>query len=187
MQTMESILVSLHLQVFAWLRERNIPPSGPPFWKNNVIDMDRLLEVEVGVPVAASVDGDEKVLAGVLLSGGYATLRYTGHPDCVISAVASLREWAGQEGPTLDMTDTPGGERWAARLEIFETYPAVEPARHDQVDNVAGFPPGRLVPGRPLPVIGGQGGPAMVRVSHFASAPRRVGSRDAMEQGAEVR
>jgi hypothetical protein len=39
--------------VFAWLRERNIPPAGPPFWKYNAIDMDRLLEVEVGVPVAA--------------------------------------------------------------------------------------------------------------------------------------
>ena len=25
---------------------------GPPFWKYNVVDMDRGLEVEVGVPVA---------------------------------------------------------------------------------------------------------------------------------------
>ena len=28
------------------LRERGIPAAGPPFWKYNVIDMERLLEVE---------------------------------------------------------------------------------------------------------------------------------------------
>lgn len=58
MQTMDTVLVPLHPQVFAWLGERNIPPAGPPFWKYNVIDMDGLLEVEVGVPVASPADGD---------------------------------------------------------------------------------------------------------------------------------
>jgi effector-binding domain-containing protein len=127
MQTMDTILMPLHQQVLAWLRERHIAPVGPPFWKYNVIDMDRLLEVEVGAPVAAPVDGDDQVLAGVLPSGRYATLRYTGHPDGLIGAVASLREWASQGGLTWDMTNTPDGERWVARLEIYETDPAVEP------------------------------------------------------------
>ncbi|HEX3964848.1 MAG TPA: hypothetical protein VHZ03_50760 [Trebonia sp.] len=40
---------------------------------------------------------------------------------------ASLLEWAGQEGPTWDMANAQDGERWAARLEIYETDPAVEP------------------------------------------------------------
>jgi effector-binding domain-containing protein len=127
MQTMDTVLAPLLPQVFAWLRERNIPSAGPPFWKYNVIDMDRLLEVEVGVPVTVRVDGDDKVLAGVLPFGRYATVRYTGHPNGLISAIASLREWARQEGLTWDMTDTPDGERWAARLEIYETDPSVEP------------------------------------------------------------
>jgi effector-binding domain-containing protein len=127
MQTMDAILVPLHPQVFGWLRERDIPAAGPPFWKYNVIDMDRLLEVEVGVPVTAPVDGDDRVLAGVLPAGRYATVRYTGHPDGLIDATASLREWARQEGLTWDMTDTQDGERWAARLEIYETDPADEP------------------------------------------------------------
>ena len=50
MQTLGDILPPLHPQVFAWLRERGIPVAGPPFWKFNVIDMERFLEVEVGVP-----------------------------------------------------------------------------------------------------------------------------------------
>ena len=60
MQTMDDILPPLQPQVFAWLRGRDIPAAGPPFWKYNVIDMDRLLEVEVGVPVTAPVDGDDR-------------------------------------------------------------------------------------------------------------------------------
>jgi effector-binding domain-containing protein len=127
MQTMDTILVPLHPQVFAWLGERSIPPAGPPFWKFNVIDMDRLLEVEVGVPLPAPVDGDDRVLAGMLPAGRYATVRYTGHPDGLMGVTASLREWAAEEGLTWDMTDTPNGERWAARLEIYETDPIVEP------------------------------------------------------------
>jgi effector-binding domain-containing protein len=127
MQTMDTILQPLQPQVLAWLRERDIPAAWPPFWKYNVIDMDRVLEVEVGVPVTAPVDGDDRVLAGMLPAGRYATLRYTGHPDGLIGVIASLQEWARQEGLTWDMTSTQDGERWAARLEIYETDPAGEP------------------------------------------------------------
>ena len=90
MQTIGTVLPPLHPQVFAWLGARGIPPAGPPFWKYNVIDMDRGLDVEVAVPVAASVDGDDRVLAGVLPAGQYATLRYTGHPDGLADATATL-------------------------------------------------------------------------------------------------
>jgi effector-binding domain-containing protein len=127
MQTMAEVLVPLGPQVYAWLRERNIPPAGPPFWKYNVIDMDRLLEVEVAVPIAEPVDGDDRVLAGVLPRGRYATLRHTGHPDELLDVTASLLEWASKERLTWDATSTPDGDRWAARLEIYETDPAVEP------------------------------------------------------------
>ncbi len=45
--------------------------SGAPFWKYNVIDVERQLEVEVGFPVAIPVAGDDRVLAGVLPAGKY--------------------------------------------------------------------------------------------------------------------
>lgn len=127
METLDQTLPGLMPQVFAWLGERGIQPAGAPFWKFNLIDMGGLLEVEVGVPVAAPVDGDDRVLSGVLPAGRYATLRYTGHPDGLLGATASLRDWAKQEGLTWDMMNTPAGERWRARLEIYETDPAEEP------------------------------------------------------------
>jgi effector-binding domain-containing protein len=127
MQTIGIILPELHPQVFTWLRERDIPAAGPPFSKFNVIDMDRFLEVEAGVPVTAPVNDDERVVTSVLPAGRYATVRHTGHPDGLIDATASLREWARQEGLTWDLANTQDGERWAARLEIYETDPADEP------------------------------------------------------------
>ena len=133
MQTMDTVLVPLHPQVFGWLAERNIrpawlaqPDAGPvglPFWKYDVIDMARELEVEVGVPVAAAAAGDERVLAGVLPAGRYATLRYTGHPDGMISAVAFLLEWARRQNLAFDAEPGAGGDHWASRLEAYETDP----------------------------------------------------------------
>ena len=50
MQTLGTVLPGLHPRVFAWLGERGVAPTGAPFWKYNVVDMERGLEVEVGVP-----------------------------------------------------------------------------------------------------------------------------------------
>jgi effector-binding domain-containing protein len=127
MQTIAPVLVELHPRVFAWLGERGIPPAGAPFWKYNVIDMERGLEVEVGVPIATAADGDNQVLAGTLAPGRYATLWYTGHPDGLYDATAALQQWAAEQKLTWDVTPDPAGERWGARLEIYQTDPAVEP------------------------------------------------------------
>ena len=89
--------------------------------------MERELEVEVGTPVAAALDGDSQVLAGVLPAGQYATARYRGHPDGLSGATATLLDWAEKQHLTWDMTPDPAGERWGARLEIYETNPAIEP------------------------------------------------------------
>jgi effector-binding domain-containing protein len=126
MQTLGTVLPGLHPRVYGWLGERGIAPAGPPFWKYNVVDMDRGLEVEVGVPVAVAVDGDDDVLAGVLPPGRYATVRYTGHPDGLAGATAALFEWAAEQDLAWDVRPAPDGDRWAARLEIYETDPAEE-------------------------------------------------------------
>ncbi len=127
MQTLSTILPALHGCVFDWLRERRTSPIGPPFWKYNIVDMDRGLEVEVGVPVSARVDGADRILPGLLPAGRYAALRYTGHPQGLLDATAFLLEWAGQQHLTWDLSHGSDGERWGARLEIYETDPAAEP------------------------------------------------------------
>ena len=51
-------------EVFGWLAGRGVEPAGAPFFKFNLIDMERELEIEVGVPVAEALDGDDVVRPG---------------------------------------------------------------------------------------------------------------------------
>jgi effector-binding domain-containing protein len=127
MDSIGTVLPALLPQVFQWLGERGIAPAGAPFWKYDVIDMAAIMVVEVAVPTAELVAGDDKVQAGTIPAGRYATLRYTGHPSGLIDATGLLLKWAGEQNLTWDMVPTPDGDRWEARLEIYETDPATEP------------------------------------------------------------
>ena len=127
MQTLGTILPPLHGRVFDWLRERRTPAHGA-----SVLEVRRHRHgpgplVEVGVPVPARVNGDDLILSGLLPAGQYASLRYTGHPDGLLDATAFLLEWARQRHLTWDLSHDRDGERWGARLEIYETDPAAEP------------------------------------------------------------
>jgi len=123
MQTLGEVLPGLHPKVRQWLHSQGVEPAGRPFCKFNVIDMDRQLEVEGGFGVPAPLTGDDQVLAAVLPAGRYATLWHTGHPDGLIDATSTLRDWVAQQGLTWDMTPTPDGERWGCRLEIYHDEP----------------------------------------------------------------
>jgi effector-binding domain-containing protein len=65
-------------EVFGWLAEHGVAPAGPPFFRYHVIDMERQLDVEAGVPVPAAMEGDDRVVAGTLPAGRYATSVHAG-------------------------------------------------------------------------------------------------------------
>jgi effector-binding domain-containing protein len=116
----------LYPQVLEWLEARGVSPVGPSFFKYNLVEMERALEVEVGVPIAEIVAGDGRVLAAVLPGGRYARLSHTGPPTGLGDATAGLLDWAAGQGLSWDVTEKADGPRWAARLEIYEFDP-----RHD--------------------------------------------------------
>jgi effector-binding domain-containing protein len=109
--------------LFGWLAERGIAPAGPPFFRYLVIDMERELEVEAGVPVAAPVDGEGDVLADVLPAGRYATTTHVGHPDELIAVTQAFLDEAAAQGPRFDATGTDRGARWGCRLELLLRIP----------------------------------------------------------------
>jgi len=100
---------------------------GAPSFRYNVIDMTRELEVDAGVPVAAAVDDDDRVVSRVLPAGRYATLTHVGHPSELQGATKTLLDWAAGQGLTWDMAPGGDGERWGCRLEIYLTDPSQEP------------------------------------------------------------
>jgi effector-binding domain-containing protein len=113
-------------EVFGWLGTRGLAPAGPPFFRYNVIDMARELEMEAGVPVAAAEDGDDHMVSGVLPAGRYATLTYVGHPSELVGVTKTLLDWAAGQGLTWDVSPGPDGDRWGCRLEFHLTDPAQE-------------------------------------------------------------
>lgn len=113
--------------VLGWLAGHGIAPAGAPFLRYNVIDMERQLEIEAGVPVASEVSGDDQVETGVLPGGRYAVFTHIGPFDRLVPAVRYLLDWAAERGLVWDMTQAPEGERWGCRLEIYKTSPAEEP------------------------------------------------------------
>jgi len=114
-------------ELFAWLESRRITPAGAPFFRYLLIDMDRELEVDAGVPVAAPVEGDGRVMPGVLPAGRYAALTHVGPPSELAEASSVLQAWAAGRGLTWDMSARDRAEDWGSRLEIYLTDPAQEP------------------------------------------------------------
>jgi effector-binding domain-containing protein len=116
-------------EVFGWLAERGIEPSGAPFFKYNVIDMANEMEIEAGVPVAEAVDasGGPEVFGGELPAGRYVTLTHVGHPQELVEVTGRLLAWAAERGIEWDSAPSERGERWTARLEFELTDPRVEP------------------------------------------------------------
>jgi effector-binding domain-containing protein len=115
-------------EIFGWLGARGIAPAGPPFFRYHVIDMERQLQVEVGVPVEAPVtDDDGDVHAGILPAGRYAVVIHTGAPNTLLDATAALLHWAEERGLAWDVSQADAGEKWGCRLESYLTDPSLQP------------------------------------------------------------
>jgi effector-binding domain-containing protein len=104
-------------EIFSWLGARGIPPAGPPFFRYHIVDMERQLQVEVGVPVASAVEDDSEIRAGTLPAGRFAVMTHTGAPDTLMAATAELLEWAEARGLAWEVSLTDAGERWGRALE----------------------------------------------------------------------
>jgi effector-binding domain-containing protein len=130
MSTLSS--VADHVPVLLdWLAQHGETPSGAAFFRYLTIDMERELEVEAGVPVAAPLELAEEaggaVVARTLPGGRFVRAFFVGHPDGLENATADLLQWAETQGLRWDMSDSPVGERWGCRLEIYHSDPVEDP------------------------------------------------------------
>jgi effector-binding domain-containing protein len=122
-QELGIVLPPLSGEVFAWLEKQGVERAGPPFWRYFIVDMEKNLEIDVGVPVPIALPGERHFIADILPAGRYATALHTGHPDELEQATASLLAWAEGRGIEWRMD----GERWGGRIEWYLSDPATEP------------------------------------------------------------
>lgn len=112
-------------ELFAWLGARDVTPACAPFMRYYVINMPGLMDVELGIPVAAAMPGEGRIVPGVIPAGRYAALVYTGLNG--IAGNAALIGWAENNGIQWDRWDDPNGDAFRARIEYYLTDPAEEP------------------------------------------------------------
>jgi len=118
-----------HRKVYAWLKEHGVSPSGPPFIRYRVINMETKLDIELGVPVAHPVTASGGVSADALPAGRYASVVYTGPyaGDGLMRANAALLDWGADKGLEWDRFDDPNGDGFGSRYESYITDPGEEP------------------------------------------------------------
>ena len=112
------------------LAARHVAPVGAPFLRYLTIDMAGELVVEAGVPIAGLVHVSTDVFAATLPGGRYVVATHVGHPAGLIEATADMLRWADGQGLRWDVSDTPAGQAWGCRLEVFRTDPRVQPDPH---------------------------------------------------------
>jgi effector-binding domain-containing protein len=124
-----TVIPQLHREVYGWLRAHGIPPTGAPFIRYHVINMETKLDIELGVPVAARVSGNGRIASGALPAGRYASLTYIGpyEGDGLMKANAALLDWGVTQGLVWDRFDDPNGDGFVARYETYLTDPSEEP------------------------------------------------------------
>jgi hypothetical protein len=88
--------------------------------------MPKRLDIEMAVPVAQAMPGDDRVSAGVLPAGRYASLIYSGVRNG-IKGNAALLEWGAKQGLVWDKWKTENGDAFGARVEFQLTEPDEEP------------------------------------------------------------
>ena len=119
-------------ELFAWLGQRGLTPAGPLFYRYLIVgdlgvDGDAPFRLEIGIPVARAVEGDDRVVSGEIPAGTYATITHHGHPDQLEQTCGRLEAWAAQEDITFATTDEGYDDVWGGRYEFFLTDPDVEP------------------------------------------------------------
>lgn len=120
-------------ELFGWLQNNGIQPSGAPFIRYLEVSGDgQPLRVELGAPTGSEVSSNGPVHADVLPAGRYATLLHVGPYSSakvadLADARAELLEWARGQGVEWNGSETPRGTAFGACVERYLTDPRSEP------------------------------------------------------------
>lgn len=123
--------------LFGWLGRRGLAPSGAAFFKYDLIDMAGMSEIEFAVPLDRLPSVDGPLISAELPAGRYAQVTWTGPYEALFDVNAVLVGWAREKGLRFESAPTSEGERFVARVEIYENNPAEVKSPDELVTTVA--------------------------------------------------
>ena len=107
----------------SWVKTHGIADEGPFFLRYHVIDMQGIMDIELGFVVQKPHKGDDRVKPGVLPKGRYANLTYTRY---AMRGNKALIEWIRENEIKMDRWEVKGGDAFACRYEAYLTDYRVE-------------------------------------------------------------
>jgi effector-binding domain-containing protein len=106
-------------EILGWAAQ-HARQAGPAFFNYTAMEPGRPMEMEVGVPVAESIEGDGRVVGGTLPGGRYVTVTWTGPYDRLRDAHEALHQWLAKQN--LD-SEAAADDKRMTLLEIYVTDP----------------------------------------------------------------
>jgi effector-binding domain-containing protein len=123
-----SEIIALMEELNTWISNRKLKISGPLFYRYWIMSYtDEPLTMEVGFPVCTAVAGDNRVKAGNIPMGTFATLVHCGHPDTINRSADLLQSWAKQQSLQCRKHRQDNHDVWTGYFEFYLTNPANEP------------------------------------------------------------
>lgn len=105
--------------VIAWLAQRGVRPSGPPFFNYVNFRPGGRMEMQVGIPTDEVIPGEGRVATGTLPGGRFASVTHTGPYDELMQASMALDAWANRQGYALDGAVDGDVFKGTTRMEIY--------------------------------------------------------------------
>ena len=115
-------------EIFAYLNAHDVQPAGPPYDRIHAME-GQGFDLEVGIAVAAPIEGDGRVAPGVLPAGRAAVTWHTGPYDQLSAAHGAMQAWIAEQGltsagPGWEVYHTnPNEERDPSKLRTEIVYP----------------------------------------------------------------
>jgi effector-binding domain-containing protein len=114
------------------VKQAGVADEGPFLLRYHVIDMQGMMDIEVGFVVLAHLPETERMKQGVLPAGRYANLVYSRY---AMRGNKTLIGWAQQHEIQFDRWDDPEGDAFRCRYEAYLTDYRLEPRKKNwQVD-----------------------------------------------------
>jgi effector-binding domain-containing protein len=123
---MFAVVDKLLKELRTWVKAQGIADEGPFFLRYHVIDMEGMMDIELGFMTRKPLRGDDQVKPGVLPKGRYAHLTYTRY---ALRGNKALLGWIQENNVKVDRWVDPEGDAFACRYEAYVTDYRVEPRK----------------------------------------------------------